>query len=162
MASSLFWKAFGVYEEVATFIVGTYLLYRLLSWLWATARRCLFPDEKLKEVGPWGQRLAGLMPNAASCLYDFYHPGGRRRQAMNRQGAQQPAGHDAGDVAMDPLVPPEAQQAAPSYVSFDDGGLYPALAGSSHSGGPVAGSRSRRTTGTAIPQRGAMWRRMTP
>jgi hypothetical protein len=127
MASSLFWKAFGVYEEIATLIVGTYLLYRLLSWFWATAYRCLFPAKEFEEMNPWGRRLAGLMPNAASCLYDLYHPGGRRRQAMARRQAQQAADHNAGDVAMDPLVPPEDQQASPSYVSFEDNGLYPAL-----------------------------------
>jgi hypothetical protein len=108
-------------------IVGTYLLYRLLSWFWATAYRCLFPAKEFEEMNPWGRRLAGLMPNAASCLYDLYHPGGRRRQAMARRQAQQAADHNAGDVAMDPLVPPEDQQASPSYVSFEDNGLYPAL-----------------------------------
>jgi hypothetical protein len=135
MATSFFWKIFGVYGDVTQFVLGTYLIYKLFSFAWATLRRCLFPDPEMPPA--LARFCGGIMPLTTRFMFDLCHPDGRRRQQRGRYDlAIERRKYDA--VRTEESSQPEnpilrnapradSPSAPPDYVNLQESGLYPTL-----------------------------------
>jgi hypothetical protein len=106
LATSAIGQVFGVYGQLTQFVLGTYLIWQTVCWLWGVIQRCFFPDPDLPPC--LGRLCGGCLPETTRTGYRVYTRRKERRQRAEK--VDRDSGSYRGEVQPgedEPLAPPE-------------------------------------------------------